>query len=95
MAKRAKGTGTLRKRTDGRWEGRIYLGKDENGKNKYKTEKDEDQVFYNSDLRHFLFCYRFLFCICLSGYFPVNIINQLAVVIGNKLEENPRSNSTD
>lgn len=37
MAKRAKGTGTLRKRTDGRWEGRIYLGKDENGKNKYKT----------------------------------------------------------
>lgn len=37
MAKRAKGTGTLRKRTDGRWEGRIYLGKDENGKNKYRT----------------------------------------------------------
>lgn len=37
MAKRAKGTGTLRKRSDGRWEGRIYLGKDENGKNKYKT----------------------------------------------------------
>lgn len=37
MAKRAKGTGTLRKRSDGRWEGRIYLGRDENGKNKYKT----------------------------------------------------------
>lgn len=37
MAKRAKGTGTLRKRSDGRWEGRIYIGKDENGKNKYKT----------------------------------------------------------
>lgn len=37
MAKRAKGTGTLRKRTDGRWEGRLYLGKDENGKNQYKT----------------------------------------------------------
>lgn len=37
MAKRAKGTGTLRKRKDGRWEGRLYLGKDENGKNKYKT----------------------------------------------------------
>lgn len=37
MAKRAKGTGTLRKRADGRWEGRLYLGKDENGKNQYKT----------------------------------------------------------
>ncbi len=37
MAKRAKGTGTLRKRADGRWEGRLYIGKDENGKNKYKT----------------------------------------------------------
>ena len=37
MAKRAKGTGTLRKRTDGRWEGRLYFGKDENGKNQYKT----------------------------------------------------------
>ena len=37
MAKRAKGTGTLRKRKDGRWEGRLFLGKDENGKNQYKT----------------------------------------------------------
>lgn len=37
MAKRAKGTRTLRKRADGRWEGRLYLGKDENGKNQYKT----------------------------------------------------------
>ena len=37
MAKRAKGTGTLRKRADGRWEGRLYIGKDENEKNKYKT----------------------------------------------------------
>ena len=37
MAKRAKGSGTLRKRSDGRWEGRIIIGKDENGKNIYKT----------------------------------------------------------
>lgn len=37
MAKRAKGTGTLRKRTDGRWEGRIVVGKDENGKPIYKS----------------------------------------------------------
>lgn len=37
MAKRAKGSGTLRKRSDGRWEGRIIIDKDENGKNIYKT----------------------------------------------------------
>lgn len=37
MAKRAKGSGTLRKRADGRWEGRIVIGKDENGKTKYKS----------------------------------------------------------
>lgn len=37
MAKRAKGTGTLRKRKDGRWEGRVAIGKDENGKMKYKS----------------------------------------------------------
>jgi len=37
MAKRAKGSGTLRKRSDGRWEGRIIIGKDENGKPKYKS----------------------------------------------------------
>ncbi len=37
MAKRAKGTGTLRKRKDGRWEGRIAIGKDESGKTKYKS----------------------------------------------------------
>ena len=37
MAKRAKGSGTLRKRSDGRWEGRIIIGKDENGKNIDKT----------------------------------------------------------
>ena len=32
MARRAKGEGTLRKRTDGRWEGWFNIGKDENGK---------------------------------------------------------------
>ncbi len=37
MAKRAKGSGTLRKRSDGRWEGRIIIGQDENGKNIVKS----------------------------------------------------------
>ncbi len=37
MAKRAKGSGTLRKRAHGTWEGRIVIGKDENGKTKYKS----------------------------------------------------------
>ena len=32
MAKRKSGTGTLRKRADGRWEGWINIGRDENGK---------------------------------------------------------------
>ena len=30
--KRKKGSGTLRKRTDGRWEARVVIGYDENGK---------------------------------------------------------------
>ena len=37
MARRAKGEGTLRKRTDGRWEGWFNIGKDENGKIKRKS----------------------------------------------------------
>ena len=32
MAKRSNGEGTLRKRKDGRWEGRFNAGVDENGK---------------------------------------------------------------
>lgn len=32
MAKRNNGMGTLRKRKDGRWEGRFNAGVDENGK---------------------------------------------------------------
>ena len=32
MARRAKGEGTLRKRSDNRWEGWFDIGKDENGK---------------------------------------------------------------
>ena len=31
VARRTKGDGTLRKRTDGRWEGWFNIGKDENG----------------------------------------------------------------
>lgn len=37
MARRTKGEGTLRKRTDGRWEGWFNIGKDENGKIKRKS----------------------------------------------------------
>lgn len=37
MARRTKGEGTLRKRTDGRWEGWFNIGKDENGKVKRKS----------------------------------------------------------
>lgn len=36
MAKRGNGEGTLRKRKDGRWEGRFNAGVDENGKKKVK-----------------------------------------------------------
>ena len=36
MAKRKNGEGTLRKRKDGRWEGRYNAGVDENGKTKVK-----------------------------------------------------------
>ena len=38
MAKRRKnGTGTVRKRTDGRWEGRVVTGYDDNGLPKTKN----------------------------------------------------------
>lgn len=36
MAKRQNGKGTLRKRKDGRWEGRFNAGVDDNGKKKVK-----------------------------------------------------------
>ncbi len=36
MAKRQNGKGTLRKRSDGRWEGRFNIGVNENGKPKVK-----------------------------------------------------------
>ncbi len=36
MAKRQNGKGTLRKRSDGRWEGRFNVGVNENGKPKVK-----------------------------------------------------------
>ena len=38
MAKRrARGEGSLRKRSDGRWEGRYTVGRDENGKLLYRN----------------------------------------------------------
>lgn len=36
MSKRQNGEGTLRKRKDGRWEGRFNAGTDEKGKTKVK-----------------------------------------------------------
>lgn len=35
--RRKNGTGTIRERTDGRWEGRIIIGYDDNGKAKTKS----------------------------------------------------------
>ena len=38
MAKRRKyGTGTVRQRTDGRWEARVVIGYDDNGNQKTKN----------------------------------------------------------
>ena len=35
MAKRDNGTGTIYQRQNGGWVGRIYLGRDESGKEKF------------------------------------------------------------
>ena len=35
--RRKKGTGTIRKRSDGRYEGRVIVGYDDNGEAKVKT----------------------------------------------------------
>ena len=35
--RRKKGTGTIRKRSDGRYEGRVIVGFDDNGESKVKT----------------------------------------------------------
>ena len=37
MARRKSGQGTVRLRKDGRWEGRIVIGYDENGLHKTKN----------------------------------------------------------
>lgn len=46
MAKRDNGTGTIYQRTNGSWVGKIYLGRDENGKEKFKylSGKTEGEV---------------------------------------------------
>ena len=48
--RRMKGEGSLRKRPDGRWEIRVMLGRDENGKRKGisfygKTKKEVEANF--------------------------------------------------
>ena len=47
MAKRNNGMGTLRKRKDGRWEGRFNAGVDENGKKQVKYIKLRPNVMKN------------------------------------------------
>lgn len=37
MGRRQKGTGTIRKRADGRYEGRVIIGYDDEGNQKVKT----------------------------------------------------------
>lgn len=46
MAKRDNGTGTIYQRTNGSWVGKIYLGRDETGKEKFKylSGKTEGEV---------------------------------------------------
>lgn len=46
MAKRDNGTGTIYQRTNGNWVGKIYLGRDETGKEKFKylSGKTEGEV---------------------------------------------------
>ena len=53
MAKqrRARGEGSLRKRSDGRWEGRYTVGRDENGKLLYKNVLARTQAECNTKLR--------------------------------------------
>lgn len=46
MAKRDNGTGTIYQRANGSWVGKIYLGRDDNGKEKFKylSGKTEGEV---------------------------------------------------
>lgn len=46
MAKRDNGTGTIYQRTNGSWVGKIYLGRDDSGKEKFKylSGKTEGEV---------------------------------------------------
>lgn len=46
MAKRDNGTGTIYQRTNGSWVGKIYLGRDETEKEKFKylSGKTEGEV---------------------------------------------------
>lgn len=51
MSKRSNGEGTLRKRKDGRWEGRYNAGVDENGKKKVKYILAKSQAECKEKLR--------------------------------------------
>ena len=49
--RRARGEGSLRKRSDGRWEGRYTVGRDENGKLLYKNVLARTQAECKTKLR--------------------------------------------
>ncbi|MBQ2709866.1 MAG: site-specific integrase, partial [Clostridia bacterium] len=50
--RRASGDGTLRKREDGRWEGRLVVGTKKNGQRLYKgfTNKSQKEVLSQMNL---------------------------------------------
>lgn len=49
--KRANGEGNIRKRKDGRWEGRYTAGRDENGKAVYKNVLGKTQAEVKEKLK--------------------------------------------
>ena len=56
MAKRrASGEGSVSKRADGRWEGRIIIGRKENGRPIYKSvfAAEYERLFYVFFITHF------------------------------------------
>lgn len=53
MARRDNGTGTIYQRENGTWSGRIYLGKNEEGKPKYKCFSGKTQAEVKRKIREF------------------------------------------
>ena len=53
MARRDNGTGTIYQRENGTWSGRIYLGKNEEGKPRYKCFSGKTQAEVKRKIREF------------------------------------------